>query len=143
MAKTAHNDLGHRLHDLHSDYVDVRLPDIVEQVLELISELDGPAKEKAQAILSELFLFGHELRKHTLFEEKMLSDLSEGSSLTEREQEVLSALVHGLSNKEVADKLNISTHTVISHRKNIVRKTGVRTLPELTLYAISMRLISP
>jgi DNA-binding NarL/FixJ family response regulator len=131
------------LHDLHSDYVDVRLPNIVEQVLELIDELDGPAKVKAKDILSELFLFGHELRKHTLFEERMLSDLSDGSRLTEREQEVLSALVRGLSNKEVADKLNISTHTAISHRKNIMRKTGVRSLPELTLYAISLGLISP
>ncbi len=120
MADTTHNDLGHRLHDQHSDYVDIRLPG-VEQVLELIGELEGPAKEKAKAILSELFLFGRELRKHTLFEEKMLSD---GSRLTEREQEVLSVLVSVMSNKEVADKPNISTHTVVSHRKNIVRTYG-------------------
>lgn len=135
-------DAARRLHDLHSDYVDVRLPEIVEQMLALIGELEGDAKALAQAILSEIFLFEHELRKHTLFEEKMLGDLSGGTQLSEREKEVLVQLTHGLSNKEVAEKLNISMHTVISHRKNIVRKTGVRTLPELTLYAVSLGLLS-
>ena len=47
--------------------------------------------------------------------------------LSERETEVLEQLVNGLSNKEIADKLNISIHTVISHRKNITQKTGIKS----------------
>ena len=39
-------------------------------------------------------------------------------------------------NKEIADHLNISIHTVISHRKNITRKTGIKTVSGLTVYAL-------
>lgn len=141
---TPPSDIARRLHDLHSDYLDVRLPHIVEQMLEHVDSLgEGPDKERAKAILSDLFIFSHELRKHTLFEEKMLGDMNSESPLSERETEVLVELAHGLSNKEIADRLNISIHTVISHRKNIVHKTGITTLPELTLYALSRRLLSP
>ncbi|MBN2173003.1 MAG: DNA-binding response regulator [Bacteroidales bacterium] len=61
--------------------------------------------------------------------------------LSEREIEVLIQLVKGFSNKEIADNLNISIHTVISHRKNIIEKTGIRSLPGLTIYAISKKII--
>ena len=62
--------------------------------------------------------------------------------LSDREKEVLIALAQGFANKETADKLHISTHTVISHRKNIVRKTGIKTVSGLTLYAMFNNLIS-
>jgi len=61
--------------------------------------------------------------------------------LSERETDVLILLVKGLANKEIADKLNISIHTVISHRKNIIEKTGIKSLPGLTIFAISKKLI--
>jgi DNA-binding NarL/FixJ family response regulator len=57
--------------------------------------------------------------------------------LTPRETDVLKHLVQGLSNKEIADQLNISIHTVVSHRKNIVQKTGIKSQSGLTIYAIS------
>jgi DNA-binding NarL/FixJ family response regulator len=62
--------------------------------------------------------------------------------LTRRETEVLKHLVQGLSNKEIADGLNISIHTVISHRKNIVQKTGIKSQSGLTIYAISNNIIN-
>lgn len=62
--------------------------------------------------------------------------------ITERELDVLIQLVHGLSNKEIADKLNISIHTVVSHRKNIIQKTGIKSQAGLTIYAISNKIIS-
>ena len=61
--------------------------------------------------------------------------------LTEREIDVLRLLLAGNSNKEVADKLNISTHTVISHRKNITSKTSIKSLAGLTIYAIQNGII--
>jgi DNA-binding CsgD family transcriptional regulator len=61
--------------------------------------------------------------------------------LSEREIDVLIQLVKGLSNKEIAEKLNISIHTVISHRKNIIEKTGIKSLSGLTIYAISKKII--
>lgn len=56
--------------------------------------------------------------------------------LSNREVEVLSLLVQGLINKEVADRLNISLATVITHRKNITEKLGLRSLSALTIYAV-------
>jgi DNA-binding NarL/FixJ family response regulator len=61
---------------------------------------------------------------------------SSGEKLTDREKSVLKQLLKGLSNKEVAQKLVISPHTVITHRKNIVEKTGIRSLSGLAIYAI-------
>jgi len=63
--------------------------------------------------------------------------------LSDRETEVLVLLVDGLSNKEIADKLHISIHTVISHRRNISDKTGVKSLSGLTIYAISKKIVNP
>jgi DNA-binding NarL/FixJ family response regulator len=66
----------------------------------------------------------------------------ENIDLSKREKDILVALAKGLANKEIADRLNISTHTVISHRKNIVRKTGIKTVSGLTLYALFNNLVS-
>jgi len=57
-------------------------------------------------------------------------------TLSDREIEVLKLLVTGNANKEIADKLNISTHTVISHRKNISQKTGIKSVSGLTIFAV-------
>ncbi len=73
-------------------------------------------------------------------EKDTYSDLLQ-EELSERETEVLVQLVNGLSSKEIADKLNISTHTVNSHRKNIIEKTGIKSLSGLTIYAISKKII--
>ncbi len=56
--------------------------------------------------------------------------------LSLREIEVLQWLVKGLTNKEIADKLNISLTTVITHRKNIQEKTGMKSMSSLTVYAV-------
>lgn len=69
-------------------------------------------------------------------------EIYQNETLSEREIDVLIQLVNGLSNKEIADKLNISIHTVISHRKNITQKTGIKSQSGLTIYAISNRIIS-
>ncbi|MDI9604756.1 MAG: LuxR C-terminal-related transcriptional regulator [Bacteroidota bacterium] len=56
--------------------------------------------------------------------------------LTKREMEILAYVVKGLTNKEIGEKLCISIHTVISHRKNIVHKTGIKTVSGLLMYAL-------
>ncbi len=69
------------------------------------------------------------------------SDKVQQEDLSDREIEVLIQMVKGLANKEIADKLNISIHTVISHRKNITEKTGIKSLSGLTIYAITKKII--
>ena len=56
--------------------------------------------------------------------------------LSPREIEVLSLVVQGFINKEISDKLNISLTTVITHRKNITEKLGMRSVSALTIYAV-------
>ncbi|MBO4488644.1 MAG: response regulator transcription factor [Bacteroidales bacterium] len=61
--------------------------------------------------------------------------------LSDREKEVLVCLSQGKKNNEIADQLNISVHTVITHRKNIIKKTGIKSVAALTVYAILNNLI--
>lgn len=56
--------------------------------------------------------------------------------LSTREIEVLVLITKGLINKEIADKLNISLTTVITHRKNITEKLGIKSVSGLTIYAV-------
>ena len=57
--------------------------------------------------------------------------------LTDREIEVMSLIAQGLINKEIADKLNIGLSTVITHRKNIMDKLGMKSVSALTIYAVT------
>ena len=68
-------------------------------------------------------------------------DKSDDVELSKREIDVLVAVAKGLMNKEIADQMNISIHTVISHRKNITRKTGIKSVSGLTVYALLNNLI--
>ena len=61
--------------------------------------------------------------------------------LTDRETEVLSLIVQGLINKEIACQLNIGLTTVISHRKNIMEKLGMKSVSALTIYAVMHGLV--
>ena len=63
------------------------------------------------------------------------------SALSPREREVVSCLAMGLSNKEIASKLNISINTVITHRKNIATKLSIHSVAGITIYAIVNNLV--
>ncbi|MDG5799727.1 LuxR C-terminal-related transcriptional regulator [Marinilabiliaceae bacterium ANBcel2] len=67
---------------------------------------------------------------------KELVDEEGSEELTQREQLILKHVALGLTNKEIASKLYISSHTVISHRKNITRKLKIKSVSGLTVYAI-------
>jgi DNA-binding NarL/FixJ family response regulator len=76
-----------------------------------------------------------------LRQEDPLEETTSTEELSEREKEILVAVVQGQINKEIAASLNLSVHTVISHRKNIVRKTGIKSVSGLTVYALLNNLI--
>jgi DNA-binding NarL/FixJ family response regulator len=63
--------------------------------------------------------------------------------LTDRENEVLSLLAHGLTNKEIAARLKISTRTAESHRININRKLHFSSISDLMRYAIGRGIVAP
>ena len=122
------------------------------------------ACDSVSRISTLMFIFELEedVERHTRIEDRMLvpiirlienprtpsatdaqdgeDDLSRGE-LSDREKEILVGVAKGLLNKEIADEYNISINTVITHRKNITRKTGIKTVSGLTVYAILNNLI--
>ncbi len=62
--------------------------------------------------------------------------------LTSREREILQLLVEGNSNKDIAARLNVSPHTVETHRRNLQDKLNLHSFAELILYAVRKRIIS-
>ena len=144
----------------HSN-VDEKLGDLRNIIMKSLPAVcDG---EKRIDLLDFIFHLQRDLARHTCVEEDVLiplvrrlenpghfrkvlakeaeEDVSPREGLSEREKEILVCVAHGMLNKEIADQNNISIHTVISHRKNITRKTGIKTVAGLTVYAILNGLI--
>ena len=69
------------------------------------------------------------------------SESNESYELSDRENEVLLLVAQGCSSKEIADRLCISIHTVNTHRKNITRKTGIKSVAGLAVYAMLHNLV--
>ena len=78
------------------------------------------------------------IRISSMPEAAMISTCSPPAVLSARETEVLSLVARGLMNKEIADRLHIGTTTVISHRRNIMEKLGIKSVAGLTLYAATL-----
>ncbi len=93
-----------------------------------LNELDHTAIQELQQSISD--------------EHNHRQNASSDRALTNRETEILRLIVQGHTNKEIADELNISHNTVLTHRKNIIAKTGIKTVPGLTFYCIRNGLIS-
>lgn len=67
---------------------------------------------------------------------KHLPPMSQPKILSDREIEVMTLIVQGFINKEIADKLNIGLATVVTHRKNIMEKLKMKSVSALTIYAV-------
>jgi DNA-binding NarL/FixJ family response regulator len=65
----------------------------------------------------------------------------DGFPVTEREIDIIRGIAEGLSNKLIADKLNLSTHTVNTHRKNIMAKLGVNNTAGVVMFAVKNQLL--
>jgi len=142
--------------DNHSN-IDEKLGDLLNLVMKT---LPGSCDEVLRAqVLRFLFRLRRDLACHTLVEDRLLTPMAawiehpqrvrerekpergEREELSEREKEILVSVAKGMLNKEIADEYNLSIHTVISHRKNITRKTGIKTVAGLTVYALLNGLI--
>jgi len=66
----------------------------------------------------------------------------EGLNITEREMEIVGLIAAGFSNKEIAERLFLSTHTVSTHRKNIMSKLGVNNTAGVVMFAVRENLLS-
>lgn len=75
----------------------------------------------------------------------MVSEEEETDSqdaLSQREREIVICVVKGMTNKEIAEKLFLSIHTVITHRRNISKKLQIHSVAGLTVYAIVNKLVA-
>lgn len=110
-----------------------------EKTVILMHGVGGTVLPASNQILN-IFLPEEKLRTELakfLKEEKPLSTPEEETKeLSAREIEVLVLISKGYINKEIADKLNISLTTVITHRKNITEKLGIKSVSGLTMYAV-------
>ena len=110
---------------LVTSYVDASILKQFKDVIEI--------NDSKQKVVTKIF--------NLLSDNKLTQDKTESIELSNRETDVLVALVKGMTNKEISDKLYISVHTVITHRKNIVRKTGIKSVSGLTVYALLNNLV--
>lgn len=67
----------------------------------------------------------------------------EGMKISQREAEIIRLVAEGFTNKEIADKLFLSAHTVTTHRKNIMAKLGINNTAGMVLFAIKNNIVSP
>ncbi len=122
-----------------------------------------PGDQKAEAmndVLMEVYMMEEDLLTHCQLEDTLFAECVQAlenevrdrggdpvvpdeeeqndtlSDLSDREREVIRMVALGLSNKEIADKMFISVNTVMTHRRNIARKTGIHAAAGITIYAI-------
>lgn len=121
------------------------------------TSMEGTVTYTLISVMSDLWHTEHDFADHCAIEDDILrpamikakarkvqpkgDKTPETEELSEREKDVLIQVVRGLSNKEIADVLCISQHTVISHRKNITRKLNIHSTAGLTIYAIVNKLV--
>ena len=158
----AHENAG--LFDEH-EHDDQRITDKLTEIKNLIikyypspvTHSPSPVTYTLINVMSDLWHTEHDFADHCAIEDDILrpaldknlkakinshkAKSPESEELSDRERDVLVQVVHGLSNKEIADVLCISTHTVISHRKNITRKLNIHSTAGLTVYAIVNKLV--
>ena len=149
----------HYFEENHTN-IDEKLSDLKNIVMKsLPHECDDTLRLN---LLQDLYALQDDLRSHTCIEDHILVPMArmlEGargiggrhadalveddgeSELSDREKEILVCVAKGMINKEIADTLSISVNTVITHRRNITHKIGIRSIPGLTVYAILNNLI--
>lgn len=144
----------------HHGQTDQKLRELKNIIIKYLPS-DGLHNNQLSATLCDIYSNEEWLSKHAEVEEQIMiptirnlerkskqddvsakisSMLSKNSNsnetLSEREKDVVISLVQGMTNKEIADHLCISTNTVITHRRNIARKLQIHTPAGLTIYAI-------
>lgn len=127
----------HNIKTIFSSYNQTLLIAIIYQFIEqdLLKQYHGSIT---------VFDDGNKISKklhQALKESQQKQEVNDNFELSEREIEILVSVVKGLQNKEIADLHHISIHTVISHRKNISRKTGIKSVAGLTVYALLHQLL--
>jgi len=151
------NDQEHKSHD---QLIAQRMADLKNIIIRYSpSSLN---KELLNDALLHLFEFEADYDSHTLIEDTLFfpvvsvlesqveidedepvsASLENKEPLSQREKDIILGVVSGLTNKEIADKLFISVHTVLTHRRNIARKLEIHSPAGLVIYALVNGIVS-
>lgn len=131
------------------DQVEVKLRELKNII---IKYYPSGSTNELNGVLFDIFTCEQELASHNAVEdeifvpavERLASEGMQGvrpEPLSAREKEIIVCVVKGLTNKQIADALCISTHTVITHRRNIASKLQIHSAAGLTIYAIVNKLV--
>ena len=150
----------------HHDQTDQLLTELKDIIIKYLPS-DNLRNNQLSATLYDIYNSERMLYQHVEIEERIflpaiqlleqqcrqsdvsqrISSMSTGGdeasqeALSEREKEIIVCVVQGMSNKEIADHLFISTNTVMTHRRNIARKLQIHSPAGLTIYAIVNNLV--
>lgn len=136
--------------------MDAKLRDLKEIFICHFHPEEQSSPDLVNSVLLDIVLCERDIARHAEIEDrlfipavrKMLEELEAGSGpegveeadgdneLTNREKEIVEAIAMGLSNKQIADRLFVSVHTVTTHRRNICSKLDIHSSAGLTLYAV-------
>lgn len=149
----AHLENDHIHHD-HDKLIAQKLTDLKNIIIRYCPSAES--KEMLNDALLHLFEFEADLNSHTQLEDTIFIPIvsllesqvdieeeevenvpaSTKDALSDREKEIIVGVVKGLTNKEIADQLFISIHTVLTHRRNIAKKLEIHSPAGLVIYAI-------
>ena len=124
--KAAHEKSGIRYMALISSVTDPNMLKAYDGHFSICDDLDTIAAQINQIL-------------HT---EEPEEENGEQDVLSQREKEIVTCVVKGMTNKAIADKLFLSIHTIITHRRNIARKLQIHSPAGLTIYAIVNKLVA-
>ena len=131
------------------DQVEIKLRELKNII---IKYYPAGSTNELNGVLFDIFTCEQELASHNAVEdeifvpavERLASEAPQAERtepLSAREKEIIVCVVKGLTNKQIADELCISTHTVITHRRNIAAKLQIHSAAGLTIYAIVNKLV--
>ncbi len=134
----------------HHDRVESRLNELKNIIIKYYPTNDET--NELNGVLFDIFTCEHELTSHNAVENEIFIPAVEqlasngqpeqkGELLSAREREIIVCVVKGMTNKQIADTLCISAHTVITHRRNIATKLQIHSAAGLTIYAIVNKLV--
>lgn len=151
-----------RVHKDHDKLIAQKMSDLKNIIIRYCPT--SSHKEQLNDALLHLFEFENDLNSHTQLEDTIFipvvsilesqvdvneevddntsDSIQEKDALSDREKEIITGVVKGQTNKEIADQLFISIHTVLTHRRNIARKLGIHSPAGLVIYAIVNGIVS-
>jgi len=129
---------------------DIKNETLVQRVMEtcitgfLTKTCDaGEIIAAVRALASGEKMFCHKVLEIILHHPEGITSNCDGTNLSQREIEIIRLIANGYTTAQIAETLYRSFHTIATHRKNIMKKLGIRSSPELLLYAMNNGLIQP